>query len=270
MKKFKKLIATMLVTVSMLSSFVTVSAEGTLDKNGEYNARLGLQAQTADEITWVQRLGYFHKDDGSQVYQGAYGGDTTTYYEGTFTDAVIKGNGTYTVSYTTKDIAMVERFTQLHVATDIPNTGELEFSDYTIEIGGREVGFYDEAFVDDDVYTVGDYTVLLAFNHWRKYCNDSTAAFDPLCIPTTGDITISLTFTVSGFDYDNPDQVEPAPEETPADTTTDAATPDTTPAGTTNDNNDGDNDSNLLIPIIIVVAVVVVAGVIIVVMKKKK
>lgn len=255
----KRIIAIFLAALLMMSMAVLVSADE-LDKSGEYEARLGIQAQTADEITWVQRIGYYDNDDGQQVYSGTYGKDTCVYYDGTFTDATIKGNGTYTVSYTTSDIAGVERFTQLHVATNIPYTTEITFSDLTVEINGSKIGTYRSVFVDDD-NVAGDYCVLLAFNHWRKHINDDTAAFDPLCIPTSGEITISLTFTVSGFDYDNPDQTEP---ETTAAPTTEA--PETTAPVA---------DAGSSAPasqswIYIVVAIVVVAAVVIIVVVSKK
>lgn len=257
MKKFRRLLATLVATITVVASTMTAFAEDeTLDKSGEYKARLGFQAQTADEITWVQRIGYYHSEDGDQVYQGSYGGESTTYYDGTFTDAEIKGNGTYTVSYTTSDIAGVERFTQLHVATNIPENEDLEFTNLIVKINDKTMGKYLTAYVDDDSYA-DDYCVLLAFNHWRSYCNDNTAAIDPLCIPATGDITISITFTVSGFDYDNAEQK--AAEEAAKNTTTAPAADEAT-----------GNNGGLEPWVIVVIAVAVVAGVVAVVMVTKK
>lgn len=259
MKKFKRLAALMLAALTLFAFTSVVSADE-LDKNGEYKARLGFQAQTADQITWVQRLGYYDNEDGEKVFTGTYGSDSCIYYEGTFTDAEIKGNGTYTVSYTTTDIASVERFTQLHVATNIPYTEELTFSDLKVSVGGKTIGSYSSVYVDTDSYA-GDYCVLLAFNHWRNFINDDTANFDPLCIPTSGDITFSLTFTVSGFDYDNVEQAE-TETETAADTSNNdnASSDDAKPSGI---------DSTTIAIVVAAIAVVAIVVIVIVVKKKK-
>ena len=260
MKSFKKILATLLAALTVASMSVTAFAEGEdsvpeFDPNGTYAARLGFQAQTEDEKVWVERIGYYHNEDGDKVHQGAYDAEGTTYYEGTFTDAVIEGNGTYTVSYTTTDIASAARFTQLHVTTNIPKNDEVTFSDLIVKVGGAWKGTYSEVIVDDDSYA-GDYCVLLAFNHWRKTCNEDTAAFDPLCIPTSGDITIELTFTVSGFAYDKEVPTE-APTEAP------------TVAPTEAPSSESDNGGIEPWLIAVIVAVVVVVVVVIVVVAKK-
>lgn len=69
----KKIITFMLMALMLLTMPLTAFAEdetakAPFDANGKYNARLGIQATTADGQIWLARIGYYSsKDDGDKV-----------------------------------------------------------------------------------------------------------------------------------------------------------------------------------------------------------
>lgn len=206
----KKIIAFMLMALMLLAMPVTAFAEeetakAPFDANGKYNARLGIQATTADGQIWLARIGYYSsKDDGDKVTSDK----KAEFDAGTFTDAVIEGNGTYTVSYKTSNFGGAVNLQQLQVATDIPMENDLTFSDLKVEINGNTVVTYKDVYIDEDAYAI-PYTCLLAYNNWR---NDLKSRDDCMTaenvFPETGDVEVKLTFTVSGFAYDAPTEAE--------------------------------------------------------------
>lgn len=258
----KKIIAFMLMALMLLAMPLTAFAEeetakAPFDANGKYNARLGIQATTADGQIWLARIGYYSsKDDGDKVTSDK----KAEFDAGTFTDAVIEGNGTYTVSYKTSNFGGAVNLQQLQVATDIPMENDLTFSDLKVEINGNTVVTYKDVYIDEDAYAI-PYTCLLAYNNWR---NDLKSRDDCMTaenvFPETGDVEVKLTFTVNGFAYDAP---------TEAETTAAAATKAAADAAS-----DSSSTGLPLVAIIGIIAGVVVVVVIIVVAvsasKKKK
>lgn len=206
----KKIITFMLMALMLLAMPLTAFAEdetakAPFDANGKYNARLGIQATTADGQIWLARIGYYSsRDDGDKVTSDK----KAEFDAGTFTDAVIEGNGTYTVSYKTSNFGGAVNLQQLQVATDIPMENDLTFSDLKVEINGNTVVTYKDVYIDEDAYAI-PYTCLLAYNNWR---NDLKSRDDCMTaenvFPETGDVEVKLTFTVSGFAYDAPTEAE--------------------------------------------------------------
>lgn len=233
-----------------------------VDLDGTYHAALGLQTDTFE---WVYRFGYYHdeyygKEEWSKLATGAYGGKDYKALDGVFTDAEIKGNGTYTVTLENGDFLGEKEFSQLQVATDIPDTGAITFSDMTVTIDGREMKTWAEPYIDKDDYAAGN-CCLIAINHWRSDLD----SMDTNCVPQDTTNKIEITFTVSGFHYDNPDTVAVS------------STPDTENVKT-NEEGMGTEDekveknskgTNIAIGMIIVAAIAVIAGITIGVSKKK-
>ncbi len=262
----KKIITFMLMALMLLAMPLTAFAEdetakAPFDANGKYNARLGIQATTADGQIWLARIGYYSsRDDGDKVTSDK----KAEFDAGTFTDAVIEGNGTYTVSYKTSNFGGAVNLQQLQVATDIPMENDLTFSNLKVEINGNTVVTYKDVYIDEDAYAI-PYTCLLAYNNWR---NDLKSRDDCMTaenvFPETGDVEVKLTFTVSGFAYDAPTEA-PTEAETTAAAATKAA-----------ENAASDSSSTGLPPVAIIgiIAGVVVVVVIVVVAvstsKKKK
>lgn len=214
-----------------------------VDLGGVYHAALGIQTDTKE---WMYRIGYYHDeyagtDEWKHLATGAYGSDDYKKIEGTFTDVEIKGNGTYTVSLDNADYMGETHFSQMQVATDIPDTGEIKFSDMIVTVDGLEKGRFEDPYIDKDSYAGGN-CCLLAINNWRP----ELQGINGECVPTGSTNNISITFTVSGFNYDNEEQAA-TPE--PADIQT------TAPSAQDDDTEKDAETSPVLIISIIVIAV---------------
>lgn len=243
------------------------------DANGTYHARLGIQ--TADTL-WIQRWGYFDKsanpdyktdNDDKLVAKKVE-------YDGTFTDAEIAGNGTYTVSLDGADFSGETTISQLHVATDIPTSAtDVKFSNVSLNINGIKVVDFEDGYMEDEDPYLGGGQVILLLNHWRPELINTlsdkgkgeTAENGWKFLQGGGDETVSVTFTVSGFAYDNENAKAVSSENT--DASSNAATSD---QGTTSAAKDT-KSSGVSIPIVIggVVVVVIIAAVVVAVRKKE-
>lgn len=272
-KTLRKIASMMLAAVMVLALPAIAFAEDEIpevDTNGVYHARLGIQAQAAkDETgnqTWMQRIGYYHEPDGDVVCTGTEGEEGYTAYDSTFTDAEIKGNGTYTVTLESKDgLGGAVDISQLQVATDIPKYEDspISFSNLKVSINNKQVYSYSDVYVDEDDYA-GDYVALIAFNNWRSDLKNSGCMDNEGVLPGSGDVSISLTFTVIGFDYDNPDTAETEPATVAPAANNNASSNATTAAA------DSADSSFPVWVIVVIVAVVVVIVVIAVIASKKK
>lgn len=227
------------------------TASGTVDKNGTYNAYIGFQTplysfrNAFDDATYGRDTDYF-----SQV-TGWEGSDAIV-CDGTFTDAVIAGNGTYTVSvdgmnFPDTEFKDQEYMNLIFLSTDIPNTGDIEISDVVLKVDGKSVDLASAgAIISPDSV---EYLCIMLQNVW----NDDVKEIGFYNVPPK---SMSITFNVSGFDYD---AEAPAEEAAPAET--EVAAP-------------AEEASSVNVGLIvgIVAAVVVVAGVIVfaVVRGKKK
>lgn len=205
----------------MVCTGMTVSVPRTVSAEEEkpvYHAALGIQ--TATQI-WIQRWGYYHESF-NEFY------DTTNFdklydsqkqfYNGTFEDVEIKGNGTYTVSLNNAEFMGETTVSQLHVATDIPvaESEKLTFSDVKLEINGNKILKFDTAVMENEENYMQGGAVILLLNHWREELiatlitmgrgEDASNGWDLL--QGSGMENVSVTFTVSGLSYDNEQQVE--------------------------------------------------------------
>ncbi|RKI40306.1 hypothetical protein D7V86_11715 [bacterium D16-51] len=187
-----------------------------LNLNGTYHAAPGIQ--TAD-IAWMQRFAYFDKDQNSQYgtdkADKLYNGAKT--YDGNFTDAEIAGNGIYTVLLDNADFSGEETISQLYVATDIPNNTKITFSDVSVNVNNEEVLKFDEAYLENEKPYLEGGMVFLAYNHWRgpleKIVKEKGFTVEGnriKLVKGAGNEKISITFQVSGFNYN---QGEEPPQE---------------------------------------------------------
>lgn len=242
-----------------------------LDLNGTYHAALGLQTCTQ---VWINRFAYYDKEankyygtaDADKMFAGDPSGNGAD-YACEFQDAEIKGNGTYTVKVTGADFAGETDISQLHVATDIPLNDTIKFTDVSFSIDGKKIASFDQGYMEDEEPYLGGGMDLLLINHWRdglvkelasKGVTESAENGYTLLQGTTGE-EISVTFTVSGFSYDNPEAV--ATEEPTA----------TPQAAKDVSSEDQESKGAAVVPIVVGVAVVaVVCGGIVIVRRKKK
>ncbi len=180
------------------------SAAGPVDLDGTYNAYLGIQTpkysfrNAFDDGSYGRDTDYFNQitawDDSNNAYA----------LSATITDAVIEGNGTYTISITDIEFPDGEFDSQdymnlIFISTDIPNTDEITISDVVLKINGSTVELASVgAIVSPDSV---DYLNILLQNIW----NSDVTTLGYYATPFT---SISITFTVSGFNYDKVEEVE--------------------------------------------------------------
>ena len=235
-----------------------------VDFGGTYNAYIGFQTPKYSFRNAWDDGSYGRDVDGDMDYFNqvtGWDGNDAVVLPGTLTDAVIAGNGTYTVSvdglsFPDGEFADQEYMNLIFLSTDIPNTGEITISDVQLKVNGSSVDLMNGPIVSPDSEL---YLNMLLQNIW----NDEVGEIGYYQVPPT---SMSITFTVSGFNYDAEAQAE-EPTEAPAS----ADTSDTAPAETTTSNDTEESSSNVvLIVVIVVVVVVVAAGAGIVVAKKKK
>lgn len=251
------------------------AAKAAFDADGTYHAYFGIQ----ETGTWIFRdewysdtLGIDGKDmkkanltfDNGTLFQS--GTDGVTAIEGAqVQDVEIKGNGTYTVGVSNLNNALdtkgdaETKISMIYVDTDIPMTAKdnpVTISDVKLTCDGKEISLPSEPFFPSE-YT--DESGLLRFDAMNSYQKDKGEYADSPDITVVPTDSIQITFTVSGFNSDNPDAVAPADDASSA--SSDANT--TSDASTTSS-----KKSSPVVPIVIVVVVVAVVAVVVV--KKKK
>ena len=245
-----------------------------IDKNGTYNAYLMLQTPNwtfrnawDDEfygmngsswealgLTWGQYL--VHQDHPGESW-------------GTITDAVIAGNGTYSVSITdfgtifADDFAAAgqDYFNIIAISTDLPAGANVVITDVQLIIDGQVRHTYPEAYINEE--SSGSLQILIQ-NIW----NSDVKEISYYPAPTQ---SLEIKFTISGFDYD---QAKDDPNENPGENPGDATEP-TDPAdpsdpGDNGGSDNGDNDSIVIYIVVGVVVVAVIAVVVVLFLKKKK
>ena len=118
---------------------------------------------------------------------------TAVNYGGSFVDADIPGNGTYSVTCTTGEMGFGtdETFRLLFASTDIPSAlvkeGYVTISDVSVKIGDARTVDYTE------ITTDGDYARITLLDEYNQ-------SAEPFGYTVPGpDTTITITFTVSGL-----------------------------------------------------------------------
>ena len=241
-----------------------VTGNGEFDANGEFNVYIGVQtAAYSFRNAWNDSYGL-----GTPEFDQITGwnGNDEVVRTGTISDAVIKGNGTYTVSLTGVDFADdAETLNLLFLSTDIPLDKGVELTDIKVKMGGKSVYDFDTAFQDPDTK---DYIKALLINTY----NDGFKADNEFAYTLSAGMDIEVTFTVSGLAYDNPDAAASgdtaATESTSQSTETKSEAPETTAANSNAEASNGGVSVGVIIAI--VAAVVVVAAIVVVAVKKKK
>lgn len=275
-KNIKKLTALLLTATLALSAFSVSPAQAAkkkkaaFDPNGKYHATLGIQTCTN---LWLTHMGYYEKSQNS--YYNTENADKLMYKDketnkdtaatGTLTNTEIAGNGTYTVKLEGLDSMNETDISQLHIATDIPLNDKVKFTDVKASINGKEILSFDEGVPENEEPYLQGGMVILLLNHWRAELVKEVAAKGlPESVESgwkllqgTGNESVEITFTVSGFDYDNPDAV--AADETPAS--------DTQASSAEADNSSG-NSAVPVLPIAAAVIILIVIGGVIIVRRK--
>lgn len=233
-----------------------------VDLNGTYHATLGIQ--TATDL-WITRMGYYEKSQnefyGTENADKMFCENKETHemeaQPGTFQDVEIKGNGTYTVSLDNGEFSGERIISQLHVATDIPVNDTIKFSNVSASINGKTVAEFEEGFMENEEPYLQGGMVCLIFNHWRAelvkqvgergLSEDCSNGYTLLL--GSGQENVSITFTVSGFSYDNPEAQ--GISEDGADTQEDTDVSNANESDK-NDEDNGSSSSNLLVILFII------------------
>ena len=148
----------------------------------------------------------------------------------------------------------------IYASTDIPlsavEDGTVKVTDVKLSIDGKEA-FSGDPYINEDTKLLK----LYQFDCVNTYQNEG---YENPSILTPKD-SVTITFTISGFNNDNPDAVE----ATPAAADTSSAS--TSSAGTTSTSStdSGSGSSAGTVAVVVIIAVVVVAGVVVYVKKKK-
>ena len=163
----------------------------------DYNAYFGFQTEN-----YIFRNAWDDASYGKAVEDGLYFGRMTGWdadnnavdYGGTYTDAAVTANGTYSVSLTCGDMAYGPDtfFRMLYVSTDIPSAavdqGVITLSDITVKFGEgktQELSY---------VNTSGDYAKITLIDEYDSKVPAELA----YTMPAAGE-TITISFTVSGL-----------------------------------------------------------------------
>ena len=252
-------------TITVNFSLEVVDAEAVeetevagVDLDGQYNAYLCFQTpaysfrNNFDEPNYGRDTAYFYQVTGWDADGNAIVKD------GTFTDAVIAGNGTYTVSVDGLDLEgdfdSQEYMNIIYLSTDIPNSGEITISDVSLKVDGKSVDLPAES------QNLNEESKEYMQIQLQSIYNSAIKEIGYYNVPMT---SMEITFTVSGFNYDKAEEAAPAETET---TTTEPTTTET-PA---DDAGESKTNVGLIIGIIAAVAVAAAVVVVVVVNSRKK
>lgn len=236
------------------------SNAGPVDLDGTYHAYIGFQTpKYSFRNSWSGESGY---GNGTPEFDQVTGWDAEgneIVVPGTYKDAEIKGNGTYTVAvngleFPDGEFAEQDYMNLIFFSTDIPNTGEVEISNVVLKVDGSEVSDVN-AIVNPESVNYIDVQLQSIYNDDLK-----NVGYYPT--PMTD---IEITFTVSGFNYDNDGAV--VEEETTESSDEDGAT--TTEATVTTPEKSGPN-VGLIIGIVCGCLVICGVVVFLIVRNKKK
>lgn len=226
-----------------------------IDLDGTFNAYLMLQTPN-----WTFRDACDSANGiGSEVWGPHITNNDSKANYGVVIDAVIAGNGTYSVSITdfgtifADDFAAAgqDYFNIIGISTDIPKSDKIQITNVELLVDGQVRHTYDNAVLNPDAKEA---IHVLVQNKW----NDDVKEISYYPTPTE---SLEIRFTVSGFNYDNESLKtdEPVEDTKPVETPSDDEVE--TPAV---------EKSNTGVIVGIVIAVVVVAAVVVVVVLKKK
>ena len=233
----------------------TEKEEVVVEYSGNYNAFLGVQTNTE---LWIFRNAWADENYGAnatpEIFAGLYDTTTETMHDGTFTDAVITGDGTYTVSLNGADFGSENYMSQLFVSFDIPYSSSIAFSDVEVKVNGKSVYTTAEGYIPEDS-KAGDYLTLSLQNIWDSNVTD----LFPIMFPVTD---IEVTFTISGLGYTG-EAVEPA-VEAPTETSVEA------PATEASVEAPAEESAGVPAWIWVIIAVVVIGAVAAIVVASKK
>ncbi len=163
----------------------------------DYNAYIGVQTENYIFRNSWDEANYGRDSEANPDFFGRLTGwdadNNAVDYGGTFVDAQLTAEGTYTVSLTTGEMGFGSDsfFRLLFVSTDVPSKlvkdGFVTFDDVQTKIGGAATQKY------TDIDTSAEYVRIVVIDQYNR-------SADPFGYTVPGaDATISITFTVTGL-----------------------------------------------------------------------
>lgn len=173
----------------------------------KYHAYLGFQTDTSRNIF---RTAWDDATYGrsTEMFAGMHAIDDQgriRSYAGTFVDADITGDGTYTVVLDSPDFSKETHFGKLFISTDIPMSKGLEFTKVTIKSNGKEIGKFDKGILDQNAR----YATCILQDTSNSKVNDLFK------IDLAHATKIEVTFVVSGIGRDKQDEPNTTPGVNP-------------------------------------------------------
>lgn len=249
----------------------------TLDLNGEYYAGVYVQgpkytfrdtydnAGTGYGTDFFMKMNYQGKTSASDVAEAPA-------VPGTMNDVAIKGNGTYTVSITgiewpQDEFEDQQKLNLLGISTNIPfaEGDPIQITDVKVKIDGSDVSHKGEQVLFADADPTKNLLTFGIQSLWSE--KPEIVDIGYYNVPFSD---VSITFTISGFAYDNAESAEPAGDTTEAGNSEDASGTTSAPATESSSDKSDDDKSFPVVPVVIVVVVVIVVIVAVVLGKKKK
>lgn len=220
------------------------------DLDGTYHAYVMIQGP---KYTFRDAYDNSSTGYGTDLFnQVTYQGDTAegTSVAATINDVEIAGNGTYVASiigieWPEDEFSDQEYMNIIALSTDIPNSGEITISDIKLIIDGNEIKA-NELLNEESV----DYAQYIL----QSVYNDEASSAGYYAVPFSD---ISISFTVSGMNYDNADATGAVEESAATEVVEEAPVEEA-------------SSSNTGVIVAVVIVVVVVAVVAYVVVSKKK
>ncbi|MCH5267579.1 MAG: hypothetical protein J1E62_04460 [Lachnospiraceae bacterium] len=234
--------------------------------NTVYHAYFGLQQKES----WIFRDEWYAEENGlngnglpeGQKFEGTVfqSGDNGVepIAGAVVTDVEIKGNGVYTVGVqglggvlTEAESSKQAVMSMLYVDTDIPVKAKdkITITDWKLVIDGNSQTLPADVFYCEESE---DESGLLRFDPFNDYQKEKGTYPDCPSIRTPND-SVEITFTVGGFDIDNPDAVEATPEPAADDSSSSSSSSDS------GSESSGGLSGGAVAAIVVVVVVVIAA-----------
>lgn len=230
-----------------------------VDLDGTYHAYIGFQSEA-----YTFRNSWSGKDNygfGTPQFEQVTGwGDENEEITvpAELHDVEITGNGTYTVSVTGLDLSNESMMRMLYVSTDIPQNDTIKFSDIQLKIDGFDKASFEEGYMDTDEKQT--HMTVLCINQYNDGLEEISY--------TMPEDSMEITFTVSGFNYDNEAPAEDETDDSSKSEDASGTTNDTSGSGSASGNTDNEESSFPVVPVVVAVVVVVVIVVVVAVKKK--
>jgi hypothetical protein len=187
----KKIYLMFLSVIFVFAVFLGFAPSTATYADTDFHAYLGIQTNTK---LWIFRNAY---DDssygfGTDAFSGLHSvsGTKLTSYAGTFTDASLTKDGTYTVTLDKPDFQSETTMSQLYVSTDIPMYDSIKVTNVIVTIDGKAIYTFKKGILNPESYT---YVQIMCLNIW----NDDVKALFSSALPFT---KCEITFTISGLE----------------------------------------------------------------------